>query len=124
MVSSTLGGVAKPEPEIEARPWQELSVGLIPSSGSQYDDPSVSSSVMEIFANAAGDPVGSTPTKRKVTTRSQYRYHAQSLEISSFGMTTFDICLDGVVYGPFERVSITPCSKLSSVNMMSYYGPK
>ena len=123
MSSASLSGAVKPEPEIEARPWQEISMGLIPVEGSSFDQPDPPTAWLEMFANAAGDPINSSAAdkKRKATLRNQYRYHAQSVEIESFGMTTFDICLDGTLYGPFERVSITPCIACPEIQVMSYY---
>ncbi len=108
MVSASLRGAMKPEPELEARPWQELYLGAINVAGAPCDAPRLSSSWLEMSATSAGEPVSGAANQKK-RSRNQYRYHVRSVEIEGHNKSTFDVCLDGVVYGPFQKIAISPC---------------
>jgi hypothetical protein len=126
IVSESLNGEKKSESELEARPWQEISMALIPLENSHCDVPNVSAAGIELYANAAGEPVNTANVdkKKNKATRNHFRYHAHSVEIEDQSESTFDICLDGIAYGPFERIVISPCvvkEKVQTVNIMSYF---
>jgi hypothetical protein len=108
MVSAALRGVTRPEPELEARPWQELYFGVLPVAGAPCDAPRLGGSWMEMFASAAGEPVAGA-TGQKKRSRTQSRYHVRSVEIEGHSKSTFDVCLDGVAYGPFQKIVLSPC---------------
>lgn len=63
-----------------------------------------------MFAASAGDSVnGAVPASGKKRSRNQFRFHAKSVEIEGHNKSTFDVVLDGVCYGPFSKVCISPC---------------
>lgn len=63
---------------------------------------------------ASGSNAGAAGAKKKSRrnpdgTYRGYKYHVRSMEIEGHNKSTFEICLDGAVYGPFSKVVISPC---------------
>lgn len=120
IVAASARGISRAEPELEARLWQDLYFGIVPSATKDLcDTPRLSNSWMEMYAMPAGDPASVTapaPQQKKKSRRlpdgsfKPFKYHVRSVEIEAANKgATFDICLDGVPYGPFQKVILSPC---------------
>lgn len=64
-----------------------------------------------MYAAPSGDVVdGAKASKRKKPLLRGGTHHVRSVEIEGHAKSTFEIALDGVPYGPFCKVVISPCA--------------
>ncbi len=97
----------------------ERFLGLLPQAA-HCDAPRLSSTWMEMFAAAAGDVVVGVAPNKKQRSRNQFRYHVKSVEIEGHNKSTFEVLLDGVCYGPFQKVLISPVEGSITFPLMSF----
>lgn len=131
ITTTSFNGVCGPETELEVRTYEELRFALLAGIEESNDMPFLSNTWMEMAACAKDDlsAVSSGNIKhRKKGKRFNSRYHVRTAEIEGANKGTFDVALDGVVYGPFQKVVLSPLAPdISSVapeyltfNLMSF----
>lgn len=108
-VGASLKGLPKEVTEYEARPWEEVVFQVVPEV-QENCAPRFGVSWMEMSAMPAGDPASAAKKKRKQAGFRAVLHHTRRVEIVGHKSSTFDITLDGVPYGPFSKVVISPCT--------------
>lgn len=120
LTTCSVKGVPKTEPDLEARAWSDLTLTGLVTNSSWLDFVGVPSN--DLVGNAEDGGGGGGRLK-------PFRSRVRSIEIEGHNKGLFDICLDGVPYGPFQKVVISPCTygdansqdpRFVTVSVMSY----